>query len=94
MEIGMLWFDNDKKASIPNKVEKAARYYHKKYGVNPDLCYMHPQMYPGGNGKNGSSRKKGVQNPLKIGQITVLENEQVMPDHLWIGISGGNGKLS
>ena len=34
MDIGMLWFDNDKKSSIPSKVEKAARYYQKKYGKN------------------------------------------------------------
>ncbi len=41
MDIGMLWFDNDRKSSIPSKVEKAARYYQKKYGKNPDICYVH-----------------------------------------------------
>ena len=82
MEIGMLWFDNDKKASVPSKVEKAARYYHQKYGVNPDLCYVHPKTVRGGNGR--LSKKAGLE-PIKIGKILVLKNEKVQPDHFWIG---------
>ncbi len=89
MEIGMLWFDNDRKASIPNKVEKAARYYQQKYGVNPDLCYVHPQMMKGENGKGQGSRAKAEGKPLKIGKILVLKNEKVLPDHFWIGIRNG-----
>lgn len=89
MEIGMLWFDNDKKASIPSKVERAARYYQQKYGVNPDLCYVHPKMIGGGNGLRKKSNKKGSAEPLKIGQITVMKNEKVLPDHLWIGLRDG-----
>lgn len=94
MEIGMLWFDNDKKASIPSKVEKAAHYYHQKYGVNPDVCYVHPQMITGENGKKKSSRKKNGGEPLRIGKITVLKNEGVLPDHLWIGVSNGKGQFN
>ena len=82
MEIGMLWFDNDKKASIPSKVEKAARYYQKKYGVNPDLCYVHPKTV---KRENGRLSKKTGQEPFKIGKILVLKNEKIQPDHFWIG---------
>lgn len=85
MEIGMLWFDNDKKASIPSKVEKAARYYHNKYGVIPDLCYVHPKTVKGENGGKGRSRKKVSQESIKIGKILVLKNEKIQPDHFWIG---------
>lgn len=92
MEIGMLWFDNDKKTSIPNKVEKAARYYQEKYGVNPDLCYVHPKTVKGENGGIGRSRKADGQEPLRIGKILVLKNEKVQPDHFWIG--KGADKLS
>ena len=92
MEIGMLWFDNDKKASIPSKVEKAARYYHQKYGVNPDLCYVHPKTVKGQ--KVGKKRvlKGNGQDSLKIGKILVLKNEKVLPDHFWIG--KGAGKIN
>ena len=85
MEIGMLWFDNDKQASIPSKVEKAARYYQKKYGVNPDLCYVHPKTVKGEKKRIGRSRQTAGQEPLKIGKILVLKNEKVLPDHFWIG---------
>ena len=85
MEIGMLWFDNDKKASMLSKVEKAARYYQKKYGVNPDLCYVHPKTVKKEGGGNGRSRKAAAQEPLIIGKIVVLKNEKVLPDHFWIG---------
>ena len=78
----MLWFDNDKKASIPSKVEKAARYYQNKYGVHPDLCYVHPKTVRGGNGRSGL---KGGQEYYQIGKILVLKNEKVQPDHFWIG---------
>jgi hypothetical protein len=92
MEIGMLWFDNDKKASIPSKVEKAARYYHQKYGVNPDLCYVHPKTVRGAKVGQQRSRKNEGGDSLKIGKILVLKNEKVLPDHFWIG--KGAGKLS
>ena len=42
MDIGMLWFDNDKNCDLDAKVERAATYYHKKYGQSPNLCFVHP----------------------------------------------------
>ena len=92
MEIGMLWFDNDRKASIPSKVEKAAQYYHQKYGVNPDLCYVHPKTVKGKKVGKKRSIKINGQDSLIIGKILVLKNDKVLPDHFWIG--KGAGKLN
>jgi hypothetical protein len=86
MEIGMLWFDNDKNTSIPNKVEKAARYYLKKYGVNPDLCYVHPKMVNGNNKKKKSAKAKSKPDQMHIGSVLVLKDDKVLPDHFWIGV--------
>ena len=94
MDIGMLWFDNDKKTSIPTKVEKAARYYQQKYGVNPDVCYVHPKMVSGKNGKKNGKKKAAHRKPLKIGKILVLKNEKVLPDHFWIGIRTAEDQIS
>ena len=94
MDIGMLWFDNDKKTSIPSKVEKAARYYQKKYGVNPDLCYVHPKMVSGDRKKKANKKKTANNKPLKIGKILVLKNEKVLPDHFWIGMRTADDKIS
>ena len=94
MDIGMLWFDNDRKSSIPSKVERAARYYHKKYGVNPNLCYVHPRTVTGENGGKKRSKKGLEGKPLKIGKILVSKNEKVLPDHFWIGVSSAEDPVS
>ena len=90
MDIGMLWFDNDQKTSIPNKVERAARYYQKKYGVNPDICYVHPKMVNGGD----DSKKEIKKDQIKMGNILLLMNEMVLPDHFWIGIKTVEDRIS
>ena len=44
MYTGMLWFDNDAKAELKLRVERAAEYYRRKYGQQPNLCFVHPSM--------------------------------------------------
>ena len=90
MNIGMLWFDNDQKVSIPKKVARAAAYYQQKYGKDPDLCFVHPRMFQ--QQENQGTKQAGKmdgssQEPMLIGKIRVLENEKVLPDHFWIGVS-------
>ena len=46
MDIGMLWFDNDTHADLPSKIENAAEYYLNKYGIQPNVCFIHPCMTP------------------------------------------------
>ncbi len=38
MKTGMLWFDNSGK-TLEIKVREAATYYHRKYGIKPNLAY-------------------------------------------------------
>ena len=73
MNYGMLWFDNDPKTELPNKVEKAAAYYRKKYGISPTLCYVNPQMI---------SKKK-----LIAGDVEIKASATILPHHFWIGAS-------
>jgi len=44
MDIGMLWYDDDAKRQLDEKVARAAEYYRAKYGVAPTECYVHPGM--------------------------------------------------
>ena len=74
MNVGMLWFDNDPKANLESKIARAAGYYEKKYGLAPDLCFVHPSML-----------HKGAMR-TKAGKIEVRGNRSVLPNHLWIGI--------
>jgi hypothetical protein len=67
----MLWFDNSS-ATLESKIQKAADYYHKKYGRMPDLCLVHPNMFKDAK--------------LNDGKITVRPYRPVLPGHIWIGI--------
>jgi hypothetical protein len=71
MNSGMLWFDNDPKTELPDKVQKAAAYYRKKYGQSPNLCFVNPQML--------ESKK------VKMDQVEVKTSATIMPHHFWIG---------
>lgn len=72
MEVGMLWFDNDPKLDLRNKVHKAAAYYTQKYGQEPNQCYVHPSMVLDQNSEAGT--------------ISVCSNSTVLPNHFWIGV--------
>jgi hypothetical protein len=100
MNIGMLWFDNDSKADLGVKIERAAHYYRSKYGKTPTLCFVHPTMLPVAPAKDGENiaekdtEKSGVRKPgLTRAGIEVRPNRAVLPNHFWIGVNG-NGEVS
>ena len=73
MNTGMLWFDNDPKADLAIKIQRAADYYRKKYGETPDLCFVNPSMV-------------GASPVPQAGKIEVRTNRSILPHHFWIGI--------
>jgi hypothetical protein len=62
---------------VGNKVQKAAEYYRKKYGQDPNVCFVHPSMLAGQDAKAGS--------------ISVVTNSTVLPNHFWIGVHQPDG---
>lgn len=76
MDVGMLWFDNNKE-DLLKKLDRAATYYNKKYGGQPNLCFVHPQTL-NGNPLNDD----GV---FKAGTIEVRTSMMVLPHHFWMG---------
>jgi hypothetical protein len=72
MQEGMLWFDNDQKASLAAKVKRAAEYYRNKYGQTPNLCFLHPSMLTG-----GADQKTTLELRPSI---------SMMPNHFWLGV--------
>ncbi len=77
MNTGMMWFDNDSKTPLAEKVRKAADYYHTKYGGHPDLCLVNPLAYD-----------QAVPEVLdgQSGAIHVRPLRSILPGHLWIGV--------
>ena len=86
MEEGMLWFDNDKKADLDVKIERAVEYYQNKYGDNPNLCFVHPSMLAG-NGTAPKTKKRGnnAHQPPNEG-IELRPSPSMMPNHFWLGV--------
>lgn len=88
MDIGMLWFDNDKKSDYEVKIERAATYYRNKYGKAPNLCFVHPCMIP----INGSPETDQINLPidtpsLKSQGVEIRISKTMLPNHFWIGIN-------
>jgi len=71
MNYGMLWFDNDPKTNLTHKVNRAAAYYLKKYGENPDICFVNPEMI--------------VEEKVEGGELIIESNPAILPHHIWIG---------
>jgi len=92
MNIGMLWFDNDPKATLDAKIGRAAAYYREKYGKIPTLCFVNPKMLlngknPPGLPENGSGFETQQKRFTECG-VEVRPNPAVLPNHLWIGVNG------
>jgi hypothetical protein len=83
MDIGMLWYDDDRKRPLGEKVARAVEHYRAKYGAVPTVCYVNPVTL-----RDGAESAAGVQ---------LLKARNVLVDHFWIGVgdapgANGNGK--
>ena len=87
MNIGMLWFDNDPKTDLDNKIKRAATYYHTKYGCAPNLCFVHPSMLPKDQTLSQTKPDEPQASSKKSGVIELRATRSVMPNHFWIGTS-------
>ena len=72
MKIGMLWFKDDKKMSLKEKLEEAAAFYLNKYGSMPNTCFVHPSTFEG--------------KILTEAGMKVQKDKEVMENHYWIGV--------
>lgn len=73
MNYGMLWFDNDPKTDLTDKVKRAAAYYREKYGQAPNLCLVNPGMVK--------------EEESSSDEVEVKTSPAILPHHLWIGFS-------
>lgn len=71
MNIGMLWFDNDPKRTLQQKIERAAEHYRRKYGQTANVVFLHPAT---------------PRMPAEIGGLAVKTSKTVLPNHFWLGV--------
>lgn len=70
MKIGMLWFDNDPKKSLDQKVQEATDYYKIKYGLQATTIFVNPAT---------KDREQSIAG------FTIKPNSSILPHHFWIG---------
>ena len=82
MEVGLLWYDDDPRLGLEDKVQRAAQRYHEKYGRWPNTCFVHSQAVEGQAEDElpmiHSSR--GAQN-----QIRLVPAPNILRHHYWLG---------
>lgn len=74
MKQGLLWFDNDPKGSLEEKIARAAERYSQKFGHRPDTCYVNPQLV--------SSQEIVTSNGVRV-----MAAKHVLPHHFWLGVA-------
>ena len=79
MITGMMWFDNNPKTALPEKIQRAGDYYKDKYGGVPAICYLNPSML--------SQDQRAMTEPLILSGMAVRIHTYILPHNLWIGES-------
>jgi len=80
MKSGLLWYDADSKASLPDKVTRAAQRYRQKLGRCPTLCYVHPTVLAGYELELACRLDGGIT--IRVRMVAAA---QVLPHHFWLG---------
>ncbi len=82
MQVGLLWFDDEKKKTLEEKVQRAVTHYLQKFGQRPSVCYLNPVTMNGG--------------PEAVSGVQLRTAKNVLMHHFWIGLEesaeGVNGK--
>ncbi len=71
MDIGLLWYDDDKKKTLEVKINEASVRYHARFGVLPNVCHVHG---------NGDEARK------QVGKIAIVPNPAIRPNYYWLGV--------
>lgn len=70
---GLLWFDNDPRRSLEEKVERAVRRYKEKFGHMPNVCYINPALL--------DHRKGGASLSVQKSTVKLVPSPTVLPNH-------------
>ncbi len=87
MKTGLLWFDDDPRKQLEEKVQRAVMHYERKYGRAPTLCFVHSNVFDG----NGNGKQSGVK---KVGGVEIRVGRSVLPNHFWLGVAEDKRRTS
>ena len=70
--IGLLWFDNDQRKPLADKIRQAVDFYSAKYGGHPNVCLVNPKTI-------------GEQTP-RVDGVRVDTSKSIQVNHYFVGI--------
>jgi hypothetical protein len=85
MEIGLLWYDDDPRRGLEDKVGLAAERYREKYGRWPNTCYVHPGVVADHLVQDLRVACRSRQRAT----IRVVAAPNILLHHYWLGESNG-----
>jgi len=82
MDIGLLWFDNDPKVELEEKIRRAAGYYRKKHGQPANMVLTNSATL---------AEQSNLSPPFEVElddmALKVVAAGNVLPHHFWVGIA-------
>ncbi len=76
MEVGWMWYDNDEKRTLKQKVELAAQKYREKFGHAPNTCFVNAARHSETLGEDG----------FRVNGVLVRGKRNVLPNYFWLGV--------
>jgi hypothetical protein len=73
MKVGWMWFDNNPRRSIEEKIQRAVQSYRTKFGRFPNTCYVNQRSITGDG--------------FRCGKVKVVPAPNILPHHFWLGVS-------
>lgn len=73
VSLGWLWFDNDPKTSLEEKIAQAAGRFQQKFGQPPRLCYVNERALTGLQATCGRTRVLSATNVRPGNFLFVVE---------------------
>lgn len=67
---GLLWYDDDPRRPLAQKVARAAARYRQRFGAVPNICYVHPSA---------------LDADVQVGVVRVTASPTTLRHHFWIG---------
>ncbi len=84
MEVGWMWFDNDAKRTLEEKIQLAAQHYREKFGHAPNTCFVN---------KNLLAEDEQQTFVVQCGRVRVVAARNIMPNYFWLGVADKPKKL-
>jgi len=72
VNIGILWYDQNPKTPLAQKVYEAAERYREKFGVAANTCYVNPVM---------------LDSETRVPGFELRTRASIRPHHYWVGMA-------